>query len=77
MIHRTLITILAIASAAVAAPQNTICPVMPDEAITDTDNVVAEGLAECRPSSNRRLRNTILAGIRLLCSPSTRGSNAS
>ncbi|MEE2718466.1 MAG: hypothetical protein VX727_01610 [Planctomycetota bacterium] len=40
MIHRTLITILAIASAAVAAPQNTICPVMPDEAITDTDNVV-------------------------------------
>ena len=40
MIHRTLFAVLATASVAFAAPENTICPVMPDEAITDNDNVV-------------------------------------
>ena len=40
MINRILIAIATTATVACAAPENTICPVMPDEAITDNDNVV-------------------------------------
>ncbi|MDG2200881.1 MAG: hypothetical protein P8K80_06825, partial [Phycisphaerales bacterium] len=37
---RSLLASFAFAVTAMAAPVNTVCPMMPDEEITDTDNVI-------------------------------------
>mgnify|MGYP001309816199 CR=1 FL=1 len=40
MFTRIIPAVLAMTAAAFAAPVNTVCPLMPDEAITDSDNVI-------------------------------------